>query len=45
MSKKKKRKNKQPNQKMGRRSKETIFQRKHTHGQKAHEKRLNIANY
>ena len=39
------RKNKQPNQKMGRRSKQTFLQRRHTGGQKAHEKMLNIANY
>ena len=35
----------QPNQKMGRRSKHTFLQRRHTDGQKAHEKMLNIANY
>ena len=38
-------KNKQPNQKMGRRPKETFLQRKHTDGQEAHEKLLNITNY
>ena len=38
------RKNKQPNQKMGRGPKETFLQR-HTDGQEAHEKMLNIANY
>ena len=38
-------KNKQPNQKRGRRSKYTFLQRRHTDGQKAHEKMLNIANY
>ena len=38
-------KNKQLNQKMGRRPKETFFQRRHTDGQQAHEKMLNIANY
>ena len=32
------------NQKMGR-SKQTFFQRRHTDGQKAHEKMLNITNY
>ena len=42
----KKRKN-QPNQKMGRRPihKQTSLQRRHTNGQQAHEKTLNIANY
>ena len=30
---------------MGRRSKKTFLQRRHTDGQKAHEKMLNIANY
>ena len=38
-------KNKQPNQKMGRRSKWTSLQRRHTDGQEAHEKMLNISNY
>ena len=38
-------KNKQPNQKMGRRSKQTFLQRRHTDGQQAHEKMLNIAKY
>ena len=38
-------KNKQLNQKMGRRPKETFFQRIHTHGQQAHEKMLNTVNY
>ena len=38
-------KNKQPNQTMGRRSKQTFLQRRHTDGQKAHEKMLNITNY
>ena len=37
--------NEQPNQKMGRRSKQTFLQRRHTVGQKAHEKILNISNY
>ena len=38
-------KKKQPNQKMGRRPKQTFLQRRHTDGQEAHEKMLNIANY
>ena len=38
-------KNKQPNQKMGRRTKETFLQRRHTNGQQAHEKMLNITNH
>ena len=38
-------KKKQPNQKMGRRSKQTFHQTRHTDGQKAHEKMLNITNY
>ena len=38
-------KNKQPKQKMGRRSKETFLLRRHTDGQKTHEKILRIANY
>ena len=38
-------KNKQPNQKMGRRPKQTFLQRRHTGGQEAHEKMLNVANY
>ena len=38
-------KNKQPNQKMGRRSKQTFLQRRQTDGQKPHEKMLNISNY
>ena len=37
--------NKKPNQKMGRRPKQTFLQRRHTHGQEAHEKMLNITNY
>ena len=37
--------NKQPNQKMGRRPKQTSLQRRHTDGQEAHEKLLNIINY
>ena len=38
-------KNKQPNQKMGQRPKQTFLQRRHTDGQEAHEKLLNITNY
>ena len=38
-------KNKQPNQKMGRRPNQTSLQRRHTDGQKAHEQMLNITNY
>ena len=38
-------KNKQPNQKMDRRPKQTFLQRRHTDGQKAHENMLNITNY
>ena len=38
-------KNKQTNQEMGRRSKQTFIQRRHTDGQEAHEKMLNITNY
>ena len=30
---------------MGRRSKQTFIQRRHTDGQEAHEKMLNMANY
>ena len=37
-------KNKQPNQKMGRKSKQTFLQRRHTDGQEAHEKMLNVTN-
>ena len=37
-------KNKQTNQEMGRRSKQTFIQRRHTDGQEAHEKMLNITN-
>ena len=33
------------NQKMGKRPKETFLQRRYTHGQEAHEKMLNTANY
>ena len=38
-------KNKQPNPKMGRRPKQTLFSKEHTDGQEAHEKQLNITNY
>ena len=38
-------KNQQSNEKMGRRSKYTFLQRRHTDGQEAHEKMLDIANY
>ena len=38
-------KNKQPNQKMGRRSQQAFFQRRHTDGQQAHENMLNITNH
>jgi len=41
----KKKKIKQPKQKMGRRPKKTFLQRRHTEGQKPHEKVLNTANY
>ena len=37
--------NKQPNPKTGRRSKQTFLQRRHTGGQEADEKLLNITNY
>ena len=37
--------NKQPNQKMGRRPKQTFLHGRHTDGQKAHEKILNMTNY
>ena len=37
--------NEKKNQKMGRRPKQTILQRRYTDGQQAHEKMLNIANY
>ena len=42
---KKERKKKNPIKKMGRRSKQTFLQRRHTDGQKAHEKLFNITNY
>ena len=38
-------KNEQPNQKMGRRSKQIFLQRRHTDDQQAHEKMLIIANF
>ena len=38
-------KTKQPNQKMSGRPKQTFLQRRHTDGQKAHEKMLNITDY
>ena len=37
-------KNKQPNPKMGGRPKQTFLQRRHTDGQEAQEKMLNITN-
>ena len=38
-------KNNQPNQKMGRRPKQTFLQRRHTDGQKAQKEIFNIPNY
>ena len=38
-------KNKQPNQKIGQRTKQTFLQRRHTDGQQTHEKMLNITHY
>ena len=38
-------KNKQSNQKFGRRPNQTFLQRRHTDGQEAHEKLLTITNY
>ena len=38
-------KNKQPNQKMGKRPKQTFLQRRHTDGEQTHEKMLNITHY
>ena len=35
-------KTKQPNQKMGRKTKQKFLQKRHTDGQEAHEKMLNI---
>ena len=41
----KQKKYKQPNQKMGRRPKQTFLQRRHADGQQTLEKMLNITNY
>ena len=41
---KKKTKSKQPHQKIGKRSKQIILQRRRTHGQKTHEKMFNITH-
>ena len=38
-------KNKQPNQKVEKRPKQTFLQRRHTDGQHTHEKMLNITQY
>ena len=38
-------KNKQLNQKRGRKSKQTFLQRRHTDGQNTHENMLNMTNY
>ena len=38
-------KNKQPNQKVGKRPKQTFLQRRHTDDQQTHEKMLNITHY
>ena len=38
-------KNKQPNQKVGRRPKQTFLQTRHTDSQQTHEKMLNVAHY
>ena len=38
-------KNKQLNQKMGQKSKQTFLQRRHTDGQQTHEKMLNITHH
>ena len=38
-------KTKQPNQKMGQRSKQTFLQRRHTDGKQTHEKMLDITHY
>ena len=40
-----KKKNKQPNQTIGGKPKQTFHQGRHTDGQEAHEKTLNITNY
>ena len=37
--------NKQPNQKVGKRPKQTFLQRRHTDGKQTQEKMLNIAHY
>ena len=39
------RKNKQLNQKMGQKPKQTFLQRRHTDGQQSHEKMLNITHH
>ena len=41
----KKKQNKKPNPKMGKRPKQIFLQRRHTDGQEAHGKMLDIANY
>ena len=38
-------KNQQPIQKVGKRSKQTFLQRRHTDGQQTHEQMLNITHY
>ena len=38
-------KKKKPMQQMGRRYKQTFLQRRHTDGQKVHEKKFNITNH
>ena len=38
-------KNKQPNQKVGKRAKQTFLQRRHIEGNQPHEEMLNIAHY
>ena len=38
-------KNEQPNQKVGKRPKQTFLQRRHRDGKQTHEKMLNIAHY
>ena len=38
-------KNKQPNQKIGQRTKQIFLQRRHTNGKETHEKILNITHY
>ena len=39
------RKNEQPHQKMGGRSKQTVLQKRHTDGRETHEKMLNVTHY